>query len=179
MGSSYCFHCRKCGNQEEFYLSVGFRFPDTYRRTVSEAKKGSYGKELRDFFAEHPDGVLDCDRVLLQCTECGALETGTDLSTYVRKPDLQAREKGRWSVAFPFEGEEYVAPWDLKNYKLVAHYEHTCEKCGSKMKTIKEDEIEEMYGDRGSFNPSRPKETGFACPVCKEPLWYVYRGLWD
>ena len=156
-------------------MGVGFLFPKVYQETIEAAKEGQYGKMVQEFLEEHPDGALNCDEVLLQCIECGDLQTGKDLSMYVPKQRTESKESGRWSVAFPFESATYVAPWDLEDYELICRYEHQCKKCGSKMRVITEKEIKKKLGDF-FFDE---QQTEFACPKCRELLWNVGDIRWD
>ena len=175
MGHGQLFQCKKCGYELKAHLGVGFLFPKVYQETVEAAKTGQYGKTVQAFMEEHPDGVLNCDNVLLQCTECGELETEKDLSMYTPKPDVETKETGRWSVAFPFKGALYMAPWDLDKYDLVCHYKHLCKKCGAEMKTVTEEEMEKQFGKMFCG----AQKTSFACPKCGEYLWNVGDIMWD
>ncbi len=176
MGSGFVLRCKKCGYKKELYLGVGFRFPQIYQETIESARKGKYGKIVQMFLEEHPDGVLNCDRVLLQCPDCNYLETGLDLSMYIPKQDTIPKEQGRLAVSAPFEDASYVAPWKLDNYELIRHYEHICRKCGTKMKALNEKDLEK---ENGPLFPRR-EQTEFGCPKCGEPLWNVDRKiLWD
>ena len=76
MGQGYSLGCKKCGYKISANLGVGFAFPRVYEAVMKEAHDGKLGKTVQSFLMEHPDGALDCDQVLLQCDECGALERG-------------------------------------------------------------------------------------------------------
>ena len=175
MGRGYSLQCRKCGYKFSANLGVGFMFPRAYQQKMEAGKAGKLGKEVRTFLEEHPDGALDCNIVVLQCTECGALESAPDLSMYVPGEDSPAPSSGNWSVACPHEGTSYVAPWDLDSYKLVGLYDHKCRKCKGKMKIIKEKEFEKLI--RGADFDNKP--TKVLCPKCKEPLWLGEIMMWD
>ncbi len=90
MGSGYSLKCRKCGYEFSANLGVGFMFPLAYQETMEAGKAGKLGKEVKRFLEEHPDGVMDCSSVILQCSECGALGCGPDLSMYVPGEDCLA-----------------------------------------------------------------------------------------
>lgn len=177
MGHGHILQCKKCGYKLKLFLGVGFVFPKVYQETIEGAKEGKYGETVQTFLEKHPDGALNCDNVLLQCTECGNLETEKDLSMYVPKQGAEPIEKERWSIAFPFEGADYVAPWDLDpdHYELVCRYEHKCKKCGAKMRTFSEKEMDKKLGKIFL----EEKQTEFACPECREPLWQVGDMMWD
>lgn len=157
MGTGYSLKCRKCGYGFSANLGVGFMFPLVYQETMEAGREGKLGKEVRQFLEEHPDGVLDCNAVMLQCTECGELGRAPDLSMYLPK-------EGR-------EGASYVAPWNLDEYKLIGRYDHRCSKCKGKMRIIQEKELEQPVGNG---NPTK-----VLCPKCKEPLWLDGILMWD
>ena len=157
MGQGYVFKC-KCGYSFEPWLGVGIMFPMQYQELKEAAIKGDLGKEIKDFFAEHPEGAIDADTVVARCRKCGKYECVSNLSMYFPKDNTKKKEKGRWSVAMPFEGEDYVAPWDLQeSYELYAKYPHKCEACGGDMDIISEEDLE---------------QNGLICPICGKPIKY-------
>ena len=97
------------------------------------------------------------------------------MSMYVPKQGAEPRKNGRWSVAAPFEGAAYVAPWDLKQYDLVCRYDHRCEKCGAGMKAYSEKDMEKKLG---TFFIDE-QQTEFACPKCGDLLWNIGEIMWD
>ena len=175
MGRGYSLQCRKCGYELSANLGVGFMFPLAFQEMTEAGKTGKLGEEVRQFLEEHPDGVLDCDTVILQCSECGALECGPDLTMYVPGEDTPPPSSGNWSVGCPHEGSSYVAPWDLDRYKLFGLYDHRCDKCKGKMKIIKEKEFEKLIC--GADFDQHP--TKIHCPECREPLWLSDLIMWD
>ncbi len=162
MGSSCTKKCSKCGFEHVSSTGVGFRFPIVYVETLQKAKDGELGKELYEFFKDHPDGAINAAYVDLCCEACGYFSGDMDLTMYI--PNENKPEKirhGRWTVGSSFEETDYVSWWDLeKYYSEYAPYPHRCEKCGSKMRILKEGE--EML-----------------CPECKIPLDTVAEILWD
>ena len=167
MGTGYLLKCRKCGYEFSANLGVGFMFPLASQETVEAGREGKLGKEVKKFLEGHPDGALDCSTVILQCSECGELESGPDLSMYVPGEDSPAPSSGNWTVAYPHEGSSYVTPWDLVKYKLFALYDHRCRRCKGKMKIIKEEEFKKLIcGDDFDNHPTK-----MICPKCREPLW--------
>lgn len=162
MGSGATRKCPKCGFEFRSSEGVGFLFPMEYAETVEKAKNGEFGEQLQIFLVEHKDGAINTEKVTLCCEECGNLSGGMDLTMYVpnnKKPDSINRQQ--WSVAFHFEGADYVSPMDLKeHYVEYAKYPHKCEKCGGKMRVIK-------------------KEKEFVCPECKVPLKTTGVIHWD
>lgn len=133
MGQGYGCACKKCGYNLYANLGVGFLFPKVYQETVAAMKKGEYGAQGKIFFEEHPDGAIACDTVVARCTDCGEYLEVPDLTMYVPKKDYNPSEnkpKGRWSVAFPFEGADYVSWSDLEeHYDFFEKYNHKCSGC--------------------------------------------------
>ena len=175
MGKGYALKCRNCGYEFSANLGVGFMFPMAYQGTMEAGKAGKLGKEVKQFLEEHPDGVLDCDIVVLQCSECGELGRAPDLSMYVPGEHSPVPSSGNWSGSFPHEGISYVAPWELDQYTLVKRYDHRCGKCKGKMKIIKEKELEKLIRSAGSGD----HPTKIPCPRCKQPLWLGEMLMWD
>ncbi|MCR5108013.1 MAG: hypothetical protein K6B28_07595 [Lachnospiraceae bacterium] len=162
MGSGFSKRCPKCGFEFYSHNGVGFLFPKVYAETVQLAKSGKLGNEIQDFFKNHEDGVINTESVTLCCDRCGHLSNGKDLTMYVPKDNKPEKIKhGRWSVAMPYEGAKYVAPWDLKEgFEKYALYAHSCEKCGGEMRIVKDDEE-------------------LLCPECKIPMETGHIIMWD
>lgn len=162
MGAGCTMKCGKCGYEFRKSSGVGFLFPTVYAETVQKAKDGELGQELQDFFKEHEDGAIDAEGVTLRCSECGAYESGMDLTMYV--PNDKKPEKiqhGRWSVAAPYDGADYVSWTDLEEYYTeFAKYPHKCKKCGGSMSIL----------DDGADMP---------CPECGEMLEPTDFIMWD
>ena len=177
MGTGYTLRCRKCGYEISANLGVGFLFPLAYQETMEAARAGKLGKRYQQFLQEHPDGSLNTEVVFLQCEECGTLKSGQDLSMYIRNPDVPRREQGRWSVAAPFEGEDYVSPMELDRENTYTLYApgHICRKCGKPMRTITQDELWKIKMKSGADCG----RTEVFCPKCREPLWIESISMWD
>ena len=177
MGRGYMLRCGKCGYGIAADLGVGYNFPSVYRKTMEAARTGRYGGAVRQFLEEHPDGTLSTERVLLRCSGCGSLQCGPDLSMYLRKPDVPRREQGRWSVAAPYEGADYVSPMELEHeetYELYARG-NRCGKCGETMQPITDDELEEQM----RRHPQTRGQTEVRCPKCREWLRVESMLMWD
>ena len=176
MGSGYSLFCKKCRFSFDACFGVGFCFPEVYQKALRDGIEGKLGKEVQSFLREHPDGALDCDRVLLQCTDCGNLESDIDYSMYL--PDGAAVvKKGNWTDAVPDDHSQYVAPWDLEEgYHLFSRYNHVCGECGSRMKIIKEKDI---VPDENRDVMNGYMETGVSCPKCGKPLYVDGVFNWD
>ncbi len=177
MGTGYMLRCRKCRYEISANLGIGFRFPLAYQETMEAARTGTFGKTIKHFLEDHPDGALNIDEVFLQCPECGALKAGPDLSMYIRNPDVQRKEQGRWSVALPFEDADYVSPMELEQDRSYVYYApgQICEKCGKPLKSITE--IDLMKNDIASGHNTG--QTVLSCPECKESLWVDGIIMWD
>lgn len=169
MGMGFTLHCRKCGYSISGNLGVGFFFPSVYQRTMAAARSGKLGETLKTFLDDHPDGALNTENVFLQCTDCGSLEFGQDLSMYIRNSAIPRREQGRWSVAAPYADEDYVSPMELERENTYELYGrgNTCKKCGKPMKPISDNDLEEQMNK----DPENRGRTEIGCPVCKELLW--------
>ena len=139
-------------------------FPAVYAETVAKGKRGELGAELQKFLLEHPDGAIDASNVVGVCKKCGALENLIDLSMYLPTEGYTPEKpKGRWSVAFPADDIDYVAPSDLQgDYALFARYPHRCKQCGGEMKIFTEETIGRIK-----------------CPRCKLRLEETGGILWD
>ena len=173
MGTSIEMECNNCHFSFEAFLGIGFRFPQVYQDTINAAKEGKFGEIVQSFLLEHPDGALNCNMVLLQCTSCDELDKSRDLSMYIPK-DKPATHDGIWSVAFPYKNASYESPRDLKDhYRLIKSYDHICRKCGGKMRPITEENLTpesyEPYGIPVNVN----------CPKCHKPMTIGGYGMWD
>ena len=175
MGQGYSLGCKKCGYSISVNLDVGFLSPRVYEAVMEEARSGKLGETVQNFLTEHSDGALDCNQVLLQCSDCGALEPGIDLSMYLPKGKVEPRQKGIWSSAFSGEGYSYVIPGDLKDsYTLYARYDHVCEKCNGKMKIISQKDLELQERKAPDHITS-----SIPCPECKTSLTFEGMIMWD
>ena len=175
MGRGIELKCSKCRYSFGNNFGVGFLFPQTYQETMEAARKGKLGKDVQSFLVEHPDGALDCDQVLLQCTSCSEMDRGMDLTMYVPKDKSDVYE-GEWSIACSFGGVSYVAPWVLKEqYRLVKPYDHVCRKCGKKMRIIKEEDL--VF--EGQEYKGTDMEVNVNCPKCHKPMVIGGCLMWD
>lgn len=177
MGTGYTLRCKRCGYKISANLGVGFLFPMAYQEAMEAARDGKLGKTVQQFLQEHPDGALNIESVFLQCPDCGTLESGPDLSMYIRNPDIPRREHGRWSVPAPFEEMDYVSPMELEQENTYILYApgHICEKCGKPMKSITDNDL--MEKDIGA--EKKRGRTGVACPCCGRSLWIDGVMMWD
>ncbi len=155
MGSGFGYICPKCGFEFEAEIGIGFMFPIVYAEAVQKAKYGKLGEEIQNFFKEHKDGAIDAEYVVLCCEDCSHLTTDMDLTMYIPKEKKPEKlEHGRWAVAAPFEGADYVTWFDLEEYYTkFAEYPHKCDRCGGKMKILHEED-----------------DMNILCPECGAPL---------
>ena len=175
MGKGYVLKCSKCNYSFEVNFGVGFMFLQEYQKTMEAARKGKLGEDVQAFLAEHSDGILDSDHVLLQCTSCGNLDRGADLSMYV-PIDKPIANAGKWSGTFTIEGETYAVPWELKErYQFVKPYDHICKKCKGKMRVIKEEDL--ISGDQ-EYKGIGVK-VNLNCPKCQEHMIISGIIMWD
>ena len=125
---------------------------------MEAAKSGKLGKRYQQFLEEHPDGSLNAEVVFLQCTECGVLKCGPDLSMYIRNPD-------------------YVSPMELERENTYTLYApgHICRKCGKPMRSITDNELSQVKYGSGADGG----QTDVSCPKCREPLWIDGVLFWD
>ena len=122
MGTQYRIHCSKCGYNTSLDLGIGFGYPQAYVEMQEDGKQGKLGNAIKDFFAAHPDGVIDPVPMITQCEECGEYDTAPLLKMYVSDEGKEPRRisNDRCSVAMPFYEIDYVSPRELENhYKLV------------------------------------------------------------
>ena len=162
MGVILCYICPECGYRFGGNFGVGMMFPLAYMETAEEMKNGEKGEEAKKFFAEHPDGAVNCKYVLMRCTECGQYDCREDLTMYVPKEGYTHNiPKGKCSVAMPFSGCDYVSDYELEEcYTVFAEYPHKCEKCGGNMKILRDDDVK-------------------TCPDCGAELEEHECGCWD
>ena len=146
MGVNYSLCCPVCGYEVNISLGVGFLYPLVYIETQENAKNGKLGATLKKFFDQRSDGVVNPTRVLAQCEKCGDYKSVPDYTMYLPNKGNQKKPlKGRWSVAIPFEGEEYVCPYEFEEvfdvYKL---FPHRCGSCRGKVKLLPDEDIEHL-----------------------------------
>ena len=166
MGEVYKVHCPKCGYETSLDLGVGFDYPQFYAEMQEDGKCGKLGNDIKDFFAEYTDGVIDPVPMITQCDECGEYDTAPSLKMYVPDKSKEPRRKSnvRWSVVMPFHELDYVSPEEFEaHYKLYKEHQHICKKCGGKIRMISEDNIRKLK-----------------CPHCKDIFLSVdIEALWD
>ena len=167
MGKLYKLKCTGCENEDEYFVGVGFNYPDVYQSIMDEAKAGRIGKRLKKFLEENPEGVIDPTLVLAYCPKCHEIYTANRLSCYLPLPGYKREfpRKTRWSSFKPYFHIDYVSPGDFtEHYSLVAPYGHRCSNCRSKMLLIDENDLD-------SFQ--------FRCSCCQSRMELENSGSWD
>ena len=163
MGMGYDIICTnpKCRYRADLYSGSGFRYPDVYNEKLQKAKDGLISEAHTRFFREHPDGAVNAEDKIYECQVCAHLFSEPSLDMYIPKEtDIPA--KGKWSVAFPSEGEDYVTSGELSHgYKLFKRHPHFCPNCGGKARVRRK--IEQVTEK---------------CPLCGSTLQAVSM-LWD
>ena len=169
MGKGYKYHCPKCGYKFSAYIGTGFLFPQEYAENVEKAKAGKFGAKLKKLFADHPDAALDIEPVVMRCNDCGRYYTRARMDGYLPKEKAEGKPKedhGRWSVAFPFEGTDYVTSSDLEeSYRKVLPHNYKCRYCHGHLSEVPKDDLLSL----GKM----------VCPKCGEALEPEKMILWD
>lgn len=122
------------------------------------------------FFKEHPNGAIACETVVARCVDRGEYIEVPDLTMWAPKRDYdpsKVEPKGRWSVAFPVEGAEYVSWSDLEeHYDFYKKYNHKCPECGGTAEILLDFE--------------KILETGeLACAKCDRKMEVTDLIMWD
>ena len=152
MGNGKAFKCKACGERFNAMTGIGMLFPTVYKDTVKNIRSGKYGEDWKKFFEEHPNGVVNCEKELLICEECGVPKNEMNLSLYLPKEGAEDLPK------LPF-GDDLD-----EKYTLYMKYPHTCDKCGGACNIV---------------NASKIKRV--ACPKCGGVMEEDMDGiiLWD
>lgn len=162
MGEGVEIRCRKCGADYIVFTGVGMMYPSDCAETMGKIRSGEYGDELKDLILSDPDLAVDCEMDLYVC-ECGHWQTEKNLDVY-EPVDNEVRNR------HVNKEQPVIAFKDMlkKDYRIVKHYMHVCEKCGKEMKLIKNAD-------------SYARRYGLSCPECgtKNKAELRNRILWD
>lgn len=173
MGLIFGCECKKCGYQFSSLVGVGFLYPKEYSDTIEKMKNGFFGNQGKEFWEAFPDGAISCERIVVQCKDCGSLMAVPELSMYIPKDSFNpstVERKVPWSTAFSGAGYNYVSFSELENhYELFEMYDHRCSKCNSN--TIIVPGFTENMID-GIDRHVR-------CPGCGNILEIEIKGSWD
>lgn len=126
MGAGGTYRCNKCGYEFSPLIGMGLLYPTVCEENMKKVKKGKFGERLKKFMEEHPEGKIDFKYVAVQCEDCGYYDCVMDLGMYL------PNENKKTSPGL----------WNLQNCKKVEDYNHSCEDCGGKMKTVKPGKME-------------------------------------
>ena len=143
MGTQYRVHCPQCGYGATLALGVGFVFPEDFAEMQEKGRNGKFGDEVRDFFAEHPKGVMDSELVIGKCDKCGEYYSVPLIQMYIPKLSGKSREMFcAVRSVMPFRKENITSSSELgSNYRLYKTHLPLCEKCGGDMKVFREKDI--------------------------------------
>ena len=162
MGDGIGIKCRKCGAEYLVFTGVGMMYPSECAETLKKIRSGEYGDELQKLFLNDPDLAVDCEQDLFVC-ECGHWITEKNLDVYEPADDSVRNRHAN-------KEEPIIAFKDAlkRDFRLVKHHVHACEKCGREMKLIKNAD-------------SYARRYGLTCPECgaknkAEPFNMI---LWD
>ena len=171
MGTGFQLSCRRCGYTLEAELGIGFRYPVVYRKILESAKAGRLGEGPQRFLEEHPDGVLNCNTVLLVCRECGCLKTGPDLSMHLPKSGEVPSVEERWPAPFRYDDVSCRLTQQTleEDYLPAGRYQYECHKCGGMMTTVREKTLNRVFEKYGFQDPV----PALACPDCEKPLYFT------
>ena len=161
MGTAISLHCNKCGREKVIHFGTGFLFQQTYSQTIKDMKQGAYGELGQRFFAEHPQGTVDCEQVALVCGNCNRLVNGVDMTMYIPKPSQTTDDGQDADEDIPnWKENTFVMPSEIKQHFIeYAKFNHECHKCHSLMTVMKQ----KLFEDR--LNKCLVK-----CPECGEPM---------
>ncbi len=146
MGTQYRVYCSQCGYDTTLSLGVGFVFPEDFAEMQEKGKSGKFGDEIRDFFAEHPKGVMDSELMIGKCDKCGEYCSAPLNQMYIPKPLGKLREMiCAVKSVMPFRKGDITSYSVLgSNYQLYKTHLPHCEKCGGDMKMFEEKNIENL-----------------------------------
>lgn len=182
MGDGRKYICKKCGYRLDATWGCGFMFPKVYAETKEKMLSGELGAEAKSFLEEHPDGAVDCEWTLAQCTECGQYETVMDLTMYIPKEGYvkKADPDRKWSTAAPFKGADYVTWRNLReNYTVYKKYPHECSNCKGKMRLLPLDIYDANAKNYFDAQKMNEEVNHLRCPVCGEILSVSSIYNWD
>ena len=158
MGSGYAYHCTKCGHEYEVHYGIGFLFPEQYEEVMKAVRTGKYGEEWKALAAGVEYVAVDAEAYVYLCRKCGAWKEEPGLSLFVPKGEAQmAAAKDRERDAKKWNDAPYVTPWELRaDYKLLKRRIHKCDKCGSVMHRMSEEELLKLPCPKCGGEPEFP-----------------------
>ena len=166
MGSGIELKCSECGKKYSAWTGIGFMFPEVYKETLNDVKKGKYGEEWKALSLSEELVAVDAEKYLYVCPKCGHWIVERGLSLYAPK-DLDQLKKKQYGIKTVEEWGEvpYVMSMDLKeNYHILKRRIHKCKKCD------------------GIMHKATPEEErNLSCPDCGGAPLEGYIGFvnWD
>ena len=92
MGVGYELKCAACKYQLRIYDGIGFAFWNGSMRKIEAMRNGEYGRQVRDFLANNPNGTIAFDRLILFCDKCKIYAQGTDFTMYIPGEGVEPKE---------------------------------------------------------------------------------------
>lgn len=80
MGQGMIFECKRCGNSFNLQFGSGMLYP-----TNDWFYKINGIDDVLEFVKIHPEGVVECEKVVKRCKNCGELLNEMDFSMYLPK----------------------------------------------------------------------------------------------
>lgn len=147
MGSQYRVHCQQCGYDATLTLGVGFVYPEDFAKMQEKGRSGEFGDEIREFFSEHPKGVMDSEFVIAKCDRCNEYYSAPLTKMYIPKKrgKLQEIMCAIKSVVMPFRKAHITSALELgSNYRLHKTHLPPCKKCGEGMEMFPEKNVGQL-----------------------------------
>ena len=151
--------CNKCGYTFKAFVGSGMMYDETYAETVAKMKKGQFGLQGKEFFEAFPQGAISCERIVVQCDDCGELMTVPDLSLYVPEGKIDYTKTER-EIPWPSELDEH--------YKLYEGYSHRCSRCNGHTSVVP-----------GFTEQNKHIDRHVKCPKCGTIMKIAFAGVWD
>ena len=146
MGCGTVLKCSKCHKEYEILTGIGMLYPLVYSELLDDIKNGKYGKEWQDIALKTPHVAVDAEKHVYSCRKCGAWKTEEGLSIY--EPDdyesLNTKRYGHIPVEERGDDPFVLAMNHKKDYHVVKRYVHKCDKCGSRMHRVNENEFHDL-----------------------------------
>lgn len=158
MGTILGCRCEKCNFKYSAWVGYGWLYPDWCVKTIKQIKNGMYGEHLEDFVNTFPNGGVSCETVVIQCDNCGKLNTALDLTTYVPVDDSYVSDDRSFML------------YDLNDHYIeFEKYHHKCPVCGGSARIVP------------GFTRNFHKETDrhVRCPNCSNSIEIIEIGCWD